>query len=176
MSASGSLPQSPLLTPRASHAESQLTKHKAFAELENFQQIESLLAIARGVEGIKSSEYNSLEDLSSYLEDLNAVIDTRKVDALVVETFGRRIAKLLQEKFMQLCGQIDDMGGAAADQQQQHLHPIDEEGPMMESGGVTTTSSRATTLNGGNNANRLPRPLQGNHTTYLDATMDSHVG
>ena len=47
---------------------------------------------------------------------------------------------------------------------------------MMESGGVTTTSSRATTLNGGNNANRLPRPLQGNHTTYLDATMDSHVG
>ena len=104
------------------------------------------------------------------------MIDTRKVDALVVETFGRRIAKLLQEKFMQLCGQIDDMGGAAADQQQQHLHPIDEEGPMMESGGVTTTSSRATTLNGGNNANRLPRPLQGNHTTYLDATMDSHVG
>ncbi|XP_066356219.1 probable serine/threonine protein kinase IRE isoform X2 [Miscanthus floridulus] len=153
---SGSLPQSPLLTPRTSHAESQLTKHKAFAELENLQQIESLLAIARGVEGIKSSEYNSLEDLSSYLEDLNAVIDTRKVDALVVETFGRRIAKLLQEKFMQLCGQIDDMGGAAADQQQLHLHPIDEEGPMMESGGVTTTtSSRATTLNGGNNANRF---------------------
>lgn len=94
--ASGSLPQSPLLTPRTSHAESQLTKHKAFAELENFQQIESLLAIARGIESIKSSEYNSLEDLSSYLEDLNAVIDTRKVDALVVETFGRRIAKLLQ--------------------------------------------------------------------------------
>ena len=84
------------------------------------------------------------------------MIDTRKVDALVVETFGRRIAKLLQEKFMQLCGQIDDMGGAAADQQQLHLHPIDEEGPMMESGGVTTTtSSRATTLNGGNNANRF---------------------
>jgi hypothetical protein len=54
------------------------------------------LTIARGIESIKSSEYNSLEDLSSYLEDLNAVIDTRKVDALVVETFGRRIAKLLQ--------------------------------------------------------------------------------
>ena len=67
------------------------------------------------------------------------------------------------------------MGSAAADQQQ-HLHPIDKEGPMMESGGVTTMSSRATTLNGDNNANRLPRPLQGNHTTYLDATMDSYVG
>lgn len=54
------------------------------------------MTIARGIERIKNSEYNSLEDLSSYLEDLNAVIDTRKVDALVVETFGRRIAKLLQ--------------------------------------------------------------------------------
>lgn len=90
------VPPSPLLTPRTSHAESQLTKHKGFAELENFQQVESLVAIARGVEGVKTSEYSSLEDLSSFLEDLNAVIDTRKVDALVVETFGRRIAKLLQ--------------------------------------------------------------------------------
>uniref|UniRef100_A0A453JJY5 IREH1/IRE-like N-terminal domain-containing protein n=2 Tax=Aegilops tauschii TaxID=37682 RepID=A0A453JJY5_AEGTS len=94
--ASGNLSQSPLLTPRTSHEESQLTKHKAFVELENFQQVESLLTIARGIESIKSSEYSSLEDLSSYLEDLNAVIDTRNVDALVVETFGRRIAKLLQ--------------------------------------------------------------------------------
>ncbi|OEL31697.1 putative serine/threonine protein kinase IRE [Dichanthelium oligosanthes] len=145
--ASGSLPQSPLLTPRTSHAESQLTKHKAFAELENFQQIESLLAIARGIESIKSSEYNSLEDLSSYLEDLNAVIDTRKVDALVVETFGRRIAKLLQEKFMQLCGQIDDMNTGG-----EQLHPIDEDGPPVEKeSSVSSRTSQA--LNG--NANKF---------------------
>ncbi|KAI3704917.1 hypothetical protein L1987_75146 [Smallanthus sonchifolius] len=32
----------------------------------------------------------------------------RKVDALVVETFGRRIEKLLQEKYVNLCGQIED--------------------------------------------------------------------
>lgn len=134
--ASGSLSQSPLLTPRTSHAESQLTKNKAFVELENFQQIESLLTIARGIESIKSSEYNSLEDLSSYLEDLNAVIDTRKVDALVVETFGRRIAKLLQEKFMQLCGQIDDMSTDS-------LGPIDEDGPLEHS-----VNSRTSQLNG----------------------------
>ncbi|KAM0836605.1 hypothetical protein ACQ4PT_062211 [Festuca glaucescens] len=134
--ASGSLSQSPLLTPRTSHAESQLTKNKAFVELENFQQVESLLTIARGIESIKSSEYNSLEDLSSYLEDLNAVIDTRKVDALVVETFGRRIAKLLQEKFMQLCGQIDDMSTDS-------LGPIDEDGPLENS-----VNSRTSQLNG----------------------------
>uniref|UniRef100_A0ACD5ZXI2 Uncharacterized protein n=1 Tax=Avena sativa TaxID=4498 RepID=A0ACD5ZXI2_AVESA len=134
--ASGSLSQSPLLTPRTSHAESQLTKHKGFVELENFQQVESLLTIARGIESIQSSEYNSLEDLSSYLEDLNAVIDTRKVDALVVETFGRRIAKLLQEKFMQLCGQIDDMSTDS-------LGPIDEDGPME-----TSVNTRTSQLNG----------------------------
>jgi hypothetical protein len=59
-------------------------------------QIDSLLNITQGIESIQSNDYNSLEDLSSYLEDLNAVIDTRKVDALVVDTFGKRIAKLLQ--------------------------------------------------------------------------------
>uniref|UniRef100_A0A0E0FE66 non-specific serine/threonine protein kinase n=1 Tax=Oryza meridionalis TaxID=40149 RepID=A0A0E0FE66_9ORYZ len=134
--ASGSMPQSPLLTPRTSHAESQLTKHKAFVELENFQQVESLMAIARGIERIKNSEYNSLEDLSSYLEDLNAVIDTRKVDALVVETFGRRIAKLLQEKFIQLCGQIEDSNTDS-------LGSIDEDGPMESS-----VSSRTSQMNG----------------------------
>ncbi|VAI12568.1 unnamed protein product [Triticum turgidum subsp. durum] len=134
--ASGNFSQSPLLTPRTNHEESQLTKHKAFVELENFQQVESLLTIARGIESIKSSEYNSLEDLSSYLEDLNAVIDTRNVDALVVETFGRRIAKLLQEKFMQLCGQIDDMSTES-------LGPIDEDGPLENS-----VSSRTSQLNG----------------------------
>ncbi|KAM3271585.1 hypothetical protein ACQJBY_042032 [Aegilops geniculata] len=134
--ASGNLSQSPLLTPRTSHEESQLTKHKAFVELENFQQVESLLTIARGIESIKNSEYSSLEDLSSYLEDLNAVIDTRNVDALVVETFGRRIAKLLQEKFMQLCGQIDDMSTES-------LGPIDEDGPLENS-----VSSRTSQLNG----------------------------
>ncbi|CAN6348572.1 unnamed protein product [Urochloa humidicola] len=98
--AAASLPSPPPVpTPRTSEAESQMARHFVHVHAgggEDFQQIESLLAIARGVERIKSSEYNSLEDLSSFLEDLNAVIDTRKVDALVVETFGRRIAKLLQ--------------------------------------------------------------------------------
>lgn len=61
-----------------------------------YLQMESLLNIVRDIASIKTYNYSSLEFLSSYLEDLNAVIDTRKVDALVVETFGRRIAKLLQ--------------------------------------------------------------------------------
>ncbi|KAF3540120.1 hypothetical protein F2Q69_00025287 [Brassica cretica] len=42
------------------------------------------------------------------LDELNYVIQDRKADALVVETFGRRIEKLLQEKYIKLCGLIDD--------------------------------------------------------------------
>ncbi|XP_020087816.1 probable serine/threonine protein kinase IRE isoform X1 [Ananas comosus] len=106
---SGSItPQSPAMTPRTSRTDLLLSGNKAFSELENFQQIDSLLNIARGIESVKTCNYNSLQDLNSYLEDLNAVIDTRNVDGLAVETFGRRIEKLLQEKFIHLCGQIDD--------------------------------------------------------------------
>ncbi|XP_008799218.2 probable serine/threonine protein kinase IRE [Phoenix dactylifera] len=108
-SSSGSMtPQSPLLTPRTSQIEFLMSGPKAFSEIESLQQIESLLNIVRDVASIKTYNYSSLEYLNSYLEDLNAVTDTRKVDALVVETFGRRIAKLLQEKFIHLCGHIDD--------------------------------------------------------------------
>ncbi|THU63810.1 hypothetical protein C4D60_Mb01t19770 [Musa balbisiana] len=106
---SGSMtPQSPIMTPRTSQIDLLLLGTKSFADHENIQQIESLLEIVRCIARIKTCNYSSLEDLSSCLEDLNAVVDTRKVDGLVVETFGRQIAKLLQEKFIHLCGQIDD--------------------------------------------------------------------
>ncbi|KAG1347120.1 putative serine/threonine protein kinase IRE [Cocos nucifera] len=108
-SSSGSMsPQSPLLTPRTRQIELLMSGPKALSEIESLQQIESLLNIVRDIASIKTYNYSSLECLSSYLEDLSAVIDTRKVDALVVETFGRRIAKLLQEKFIHVCGHIDD--------------------------------------------------------------------
>ncbi|WOL11523.1 putative serine/threonine protein kinase IRE isoform X1 [Canna indica] len=102
-------PQSPLMTPQTSQIDFLLLGSKSFADHENFQQIESLLDIVRSIARIKTYSYSSLEDLSSYLKYLNAVVDTRKVDALVVETFGRRIAKLLQEKFIHLCCQRDDV-------------------------------------------------------------------
>ncbi|ONK76107.1 uncharacterized protein A4U43_C03F23980 [Asparagus officinalis] len=106
---SGSMtPRSPLPTPGVRQIDLLLTVKSAFSELENFQQIKNLLDIVHCIAGIKTSEYSSLESLSSYLEELNGVISNRKVDALIIETFGRRIEKLLQEKFIQLCGQIDD--------------------------------------------------------------------
>nr|GLL21637.1 probable serine/threonine protein kinase IRE [Ipomoea trifida]GLL42459.1 probable serine/threonine protein kinase IRE [Ipomoea trifida]GLL44829.1 probable serine/threonine protein kinase IRE [Ipomoea trifida] len=58
-------------------------------------QISKLLDIARSVANV-NNDYSTLEYLLDRLEDLKYVIQDRKVDALVVETFGRRIEKLLQ--------------------------------------------------------------------------------
>ncbi|XP_058205693.1 probable serine/threonine protein kinase IRE isoform X2 [Rhododendron vialii] len=108
-SSSGSLtPRSPLLTPRTSQIELLLTGQRTISEHENYQQINRLVDIARLVANVNNTDYSALEYLLDRLEDLKYAIQDRKVDALVVETFGRRIEKLLQEKYVHLCGQIED--------------------------------------------------------------------
>lgn len=59
-------------------------------------QINKLLDIARSVANVNNTDYSTLEYMLDRLEDLKYVIQDRKVDALIVETFGRRIEKLLQ--------------------------------------------------------------------------------
>ncbi|PRQ59864.1 putative protein kinase AGC-MAST family [Rosa chinensis] len=107
-SAGSSTPRSPLLTPRTTHIEMLLSGRGTIPELENCQQIHKLLDIARSVANVSNCEYSALEYMLDRLEDLKYAIQDRKVDALVVETFGRRIEKLLQEKYVHLCGQIED--------------------------------------------------------------------
>ncbi|GFY84319.1 AGC (cAMP-dependent, cGMP-dependent and protein kinase C) kinase family protein [Actinidia rufa] len=108
-SSSGSLtPRSPLVTPRTSQIEVLLSGWRTISEHENYQQINKLVEIARSVANINNTDYSALEYLLERLEDLKYAIQDRKVDALVVETFGRRIEKLLQEKYIYLCGQIED--------------------------------------------------------------------
>ncbi|KAK9914085.1 hypothetical protein M0R45_037883 [Rubus argutus] len=101
-------PRSPLLTPRTSHIEMLLSGRGTIPELENCQQIHKLLDISRSVANVSNCDYSALEYMLDRLEDLKYAIQDRKVDALVVETFGRRIEKLLQEKYVHLCGQIED--------------------------------------------------------------------
>jgi len=106
---SGTLtPRSPLLTPRTNQIELLLNGWSALSEHENYQQINKLLDIARSVANVNNCDYVTLEYMIDKLEELKYAIQDRKVDALVVETFGRRIEKLLQEKYVHLCGQIDD--------------------------------------------------------------------
>ncbi|CAH9072213.1 unnamed protein product [Cuscuta europaea] len=108
-SSAGSMtPQSPLLTPRRSQVDLLLSGRRTISEHESYQQISKLLDICRSVANVNNNGYSTLEYLLDRLEDLKYVIQDRKVNALVVETFGRRIEKLLQEKYVQLCGEIDD--------------------------------------------------------------------
>ncbi|XP_010101342.2 probable serine/threonine protein kinase IRE [Morus notabilis] len=108
-SAGGSLtPRSPLLTPRTSQIELLLNGRKTMSELENHHQILKLLDVARSVANINNCNYTSLQYMLERLDYLKYVIQDRKMDALIIETFGRRIEKLLQEKYVHLCGQIDD--------------------------------------------------------------------
>ncbi|KAG6721015.1 probable serine/threonine protein kinase IRE isoform X2 [Carya illinoinensis] len=106
--ARSSTPRSPLVTPRTSQIELILSGRRTLSELENYQQINKLLDIARSVASVNNCDYGALECMIDRLEDLKYAIQDRKVDALVVETFGRRIEKLLQEKYVDLCGQIED--------------------------------------------------------------------
>ncbi|KAL6541753.1 hypothetical protein OROGR_011239 [Orobanche gracilis] len=111
-SSAGSLtPRSPLITPRMSQLELLLSGRRTISEFESCQQIRKLLDIARSVVNTNMTDYSTLEYMIEKLEDLKYAIHDRKVDALVVETFGRRIEKLIQEKYVLLCGQIDDEKG-----------------------------------------------------------------
>ncbi|KAK2975849.1 hypothetical protein RJ640_022866, partial [Escallonia rubra] len=108
-SSAGSLtPRSPSLTPRTNQIELLLRGRRTISEHENTQQITKLLDIAHSVANVNTNDYSALEYMLDRLDDLKYAIQDRKVDALVVETFGRRIEKLLQEKYVLLCGQIED--------------------------------------------------------------------
>ncbi|XP_057746312.1 probable serine/threonine protein kinase IRE [Arachis stenosperma] len=109
ISSTGSLtPRSPLITPRTSQIEVLLSGRIAISEYESYDQINKLVEIARSVANVNACDYSSLEIMLDRLEDLKYAIQDRKVDGLILETFGRRIEKLLQEKYISLCGQIED--------------------------------------------------------------------
>ncbi|KAK4480599.1 hypothetical protein RD792_013677 [Penstemon davidsonii] len=110
-------PRSPLVTPLTTQMELLLSGQTIVTEFESYheklhyemaRQIHKLLDIARSVINVNNHQYSTLKYMIERLEDLKYAIQDRKVDALVVETFGRRIEKLLQEKYVVLCGQIDD--------------------------------------------------------------------
>ncbi|KAF4395597.1 hypothetical protein F8388_008696 [Cannabis sativa] len=94
-SAGSFTPRSPLLTPRTSRVELLLNGRKIMSKLESTQQIFKLLDIARSVANINNCEYSALQYMLERLEYLKYIIQDRKMDALVIETFGRCIEKLL---------------------------------------------------------------------------------
>ncbi|KAJ6846826.1 putative serine/threonine protein kinase IREH1 [Iris pallida] len=107
-SSAGSMtPRSPLVTPRTSHFDMLLAGKGALSEIEDLPQIVELADIARCIANAAVDDERSLSYLISCLEDLQEVVNRRKLDALTVQTFGTRIEKLHQEKCVQLCGAVD---------------------------------------------------------------------
>ncbi|XP_010550576.1 PREDICTED: probable serine/threonine protein kinase IRE [Tarenaya hassleriana] len=124
--------------PRKNQIELLLSGRRTITELENYQQINKMLEIARSVANVNLCGYSSLDYMIEQLDELKYVIQDRKADALVVETFGRRIEKLLQEKYIQLCGRIDD------EKVDSSITMADEESSVDED---TVRSLRASPLN-----------------------------
>ncbi|XP_073299814.1 probable serine/threonine protein kinase IRE [Primulina huaijiensis] len=137
-STGSSIPQSPSVTPRITQIEFLLSGRRIISEFESYQQIHKLQDIAQSVINVNTYDYSTLEFLIERLEDLKYAIQDRKVDALVVETFGRRIEKLLQEKYVLVCGQIDD------DKADIVTSMADEDSPTEED---TVRSVRASPIN-----------------------------
>ncbi|PKA53557.1 Serine/threonine-protein kinase [Apostasia shenzhenica] len=107
-SSAGSItPRSPLVTPRSNHIDMVLAGRNAVSESEDLPQIAELADIARCIANTPIDDERSLSYLVSCMEDLQEVISHRKLEALTVQTFGTRIEKLHQEKYLQLCDTVD---------------------------------------------------------------------
>ncbi|XP_009408996.2 probable serine/threonine protein kinase IREH1 [Musa acuminata AAA Group] len=109
-SSAGSMtPRSPIMTPRASHIDMLLTGKNATSECEDLPQMIELADIARCIANTLVDEEKSLNYLVSCLEDLQEVMNRRKLEALTVQTFGTRIEKLHREKYLQLCDTVTSL-------------------------------------------------------------------
>ncbi|ESQ30685.1 hypothetical protein EUTSA_v10011190mg [Eutrema salsugineum] len=108
-SSAGSMtPRSPIPTPRLDPVELLLRGKGTFHDQDDIPQMTELADIARCAANAIPDADQSIQLLLSCLEDLRVVIDRRKFNALTVETFGTRIEKLIQEKYLQVCELLDD--------------------------------------------------------------------
>ncbi|XP_035541728.1 probable serine/threonine protein kinase IRE4 isoform X3 [Juglans regia] len=94
-------------TPRACHFDSWWLEHNNPSALEDVKQMIDLAGIARCVAGTDLSKEGSYEFLLACTHDLQDVLCNSKLKALVIDTFGGRIEKLLWEKYIIACELID---------------------------------------------------------------------
>eukprot|EP00252_Welwitschia_mirabilis_P013012 TRINITY_DN2875_c0_g1_i1.p1 TRINITY_DN2875_c0_g1~~TRINITY_DN2875_c0_g1_i1.p1 ORF type:complete len:1348 (-),score=299.53 TRINITY_DN2875_c0_g1_i1:796-4839(-) len=128
-SSAGSItPRSPLTTPRTSHIDMLLSEKSNFYEYEDVSQINELVDIARCVAGTNPSKKIASDYLLSCLEDLQDVCQNSKVQALTVDTFGKRIERLLREKYLQVC----ELAESEEDRIDITGSIVDEDGMMEE--------------------------------------------
>ncbi|CAN8288516.1 unnamed protein product [Cochlearia groenlandica] len=96
-------PRSPIPTPRPDPIELLLGGKGTFHDQGDIPQMTGLADVARCAANVTLDDEQSIQLLLSCLDDLKVVMERRFFDALIVETFGTRIEKLIQEKYIQLC-------------------------------------------------------------------------
>ncbi|ESQ30953.1 hypothetical protein EUTSA_v10011200mg [Eutrema salsugineum] len=94
-------------TPRTSHFDSYwLERHSP--EQEDLQLMMDLSDIARCGASTDLSKEGSCDNLLACMQDIQAVLKQSKLKALVIDTFGGRIEKLLCEKYIYACDLVSD--------------------------------------------------------------------
>ncbi|KAL4566349.1 hypothetical protein LXL04_030463 [Taraxacum kok-saghyz] len=90
-------------TPRAANFDFFWLELNHPSELEDVQQMTDLRDIARSSAEADLMEESSHEVLLTCMQDLQDVLQNSKLKALVIDTFGNRIEKLIREKYIMAC-------------------------------------------------------------------------
>lgn len=119
-SAGSGTPRSTLTTPRTSQLDLLWAERNSFVEQEDTSQIYELAALAQEIAGKSFTDEGVLETLGSCLQELNEILARNKIADLTVDTFGKRIEKLLKEKMYLFNGtgdvrKYDSMSGSYED-------------------------------------------------------------
>lgn len=110
-SSAGSMtPRSGINTPRANHIDLFWLERYNLAEVEDALQMTELMDIAHCVANTNPMEEGVTEYLYACMQDLQDILQRCKVEALVVDTIGRRLDKLLREKYLIACEALDQKG------------------------------------------------------------------
>ncbi|XP_024517080.1 probable serine/threonine protein kinase IREH1 isoform X1 [Selaginella moellendorffii] len=92
-------PCSPITTPRASQIDL-LLERASVGESEDIVQINELADIARCAASTDVSKEDAYDFLGTCMQDLQDLLQLCRVEGLTVHTFGKRIEKLLGEKYL----------------------------------------------------------------------------
>lgn len=110
-SSAGSMtPRSGINTPRANHIDLFWLERYNLAEVEDALQMIELVDIAHCVANTNPIEEGATEYLTACMQDLQDILQHCKVEALVVDTIGHRLEKLLREKYLIACEALDQKG------------------------------------------------------------------
>ncbi|XVF36132.1 hypothetical protein REPUB_Repub19eG0032100 [Reevesia pubescens] len=113
-------------TPRASHFDSFWLERNNPTELEDVRQMVDLSDIARCVAGTDLSKEGSHGFLFACMQDLQDVFRHSKLKALVIDTFGGRIEKLLREKYILACEVPDIKSPMSCSQQRENSRVLSD--------------------------------------------------